>query len=307
MFPETSSEDPSATSYSQMKSDTSNNNAPELPNQFSSEEILQIRLLLQLRQQASGPVGGIESSESADSEYDEFPETTHAWAIFADDPRRNNATKFDRAVGCLIIVFQLFTYGLFVKESIADYQQGQVPVTTGHAACLVSNLHPGSVAANADDDVFDEEGVFECEAGFTNDWDAIVAFFMLGIFLSADFIQAGRAIRGAPTCAGLGFALLAGFEVTWAFVAASVAISYNLYIGEVTDAIEVGVGLLFVRELSSRAYQGIRQKRNKSQWKQTNGEYKVKQYKTFFSVLIVLVTIGSFMDPLCEFLFAKQH
>ena len=45
------------------------------------------------------------------------------------------------------------------------------------------------------------------------------------------------------------------------------------------DAVEVGVGLLFIRELSARAYRGIRHK-------------GVKQYKSFAFVVILLVSMG---------------
>jgi hypothetical protein len=66
-------------------------------------------------------------------------------------------------------------------------------------------------------------------------------------------LQAGRAIRDAPRD---GFARLfvciAGIEVVSAFLAASVAVSYHLFIGEITDAVEVGVGLFFIRELSQQ-------------------------------------------------------
>ena len=72
-----------------------------------------------------------------------------------------------------------------------------------------------------------------------------------------------------------------------AFVAAAIAISYQLYIGEVTDAIEVGVGLLFVRELSARAYHGIRHK-------------GVKQYKSFVGMLVALIATGYIVEALCE-------
>ena len=76
-----------------------------------------------------------------------------------------------------------------------------------------------------------------------------------------------------------------------AYIAATIAISYNLYIGEVTDAVEVGVGLLFIRELSTRAYHGIRHK-------------GVKQYKSFFFVLVLLVVLGFGGEALYERLFA---
>ena len=65
-------------------------------------------------------------------------------------------------------------------------------------------------------------------------------------------------------------------------------------IGEVTDAVAVGVGLLFIRELSQRAYTAI--------------QYgKAKQYKSFFGVLTALIVIGMMMDPLCEYLFVTRN
>ena len=89
------------------------------------------------------------------------------------------------------------------------------------------------------------------------------------------------------------FAILAGIEVMAAFVAACISVSYHLYIGEVTDAVAVGVGLLFIRELSQQAYAGIRQG-------------KTKQYKSFFTVLGILTACGMLMDPFCEHLFAVK-
>lgn len=117
---------------------------------------------------------------------------------------------------------------------------------------------------------------------------------MLGIFLSGDVLQAGRVVKNAPPNASMIFAILAAIEVVSAYIAACIAVSYNLYIGEVTDAVEVGVGLLFIRELSQRAYAGIRQ-----------GDKK--QYRSFFTVLGTLVAIGMLMDPLCERLFAGKE
>ena len=87
------------------------------------------------------------------------------------------------------------------------------------------------------------------------------------------------------------FACLAGIEVVSAFFAASIAVSYHLFIGEVTDAVEVGVGLLFIRELSQQTYTGIR-----------HGE--AKQYRNFFITLGLLVTLGLILDPLCAKVFA---
>jgi len=219
------------------------------------------------------------SALSQDSDYPEYLASTHAWAVFADHPQKR-ATTMDRIVGTLIIAFQLFTYWLFAQEAVQDYQTGAVAVTTLHSNCLASNEQP--------------QDHFTCEAEFTSHLDAFCAFFMLGIFLTGDFLQAGRVILNAPTRTGLVFAFLAGIEVVAAYLAACVAVSYNLYIGEVTDAVEVGVGLLFIRELSQRAYAGIR-----------NGEGK--QYKTFFSVLTVLIVIGMISDPFCEYLFAVRE
>lgn len=54
-----------------------------------------------------------------------------------------------------------------------------------------------------------------------------------------------------------------------------------------TDAIEVGVGLLFIRELSSKTYVGIR-------------SGKKRQYTEYIGCLIVLIFIGMCVDPLCE-------
>lgn len=215
--------------------------------------------------------------DDADSEYTEFAETTHAWAVFADKPEKR-ATKLDRFVGSVIIAFQLFTYYLFAAEAIEDYQLGQVVVKVSHDTCLASNEEPYQD--------------FGCQAEFTSHFDAFIAFFMLSVFLTPDFLQAARAIRDAP----LGtptfvFACLAGVEVVCAYLAATIAISYNLYIGEVTDAVEVGVGLLFIRELSTRAYHGIRHK-------------KGKQYKSFFIVLVLLVAIGFACEAIYERVFA---
>ena len=220
-----------------------------------------------------------QSYVSLDSEYPEYTESTHAWAVFADNPDKR-ATTMDRIVGTLIILAQLFTYGLFATEAIEDYQKGQVIVRTPHSNCVAYNEEP------ADN--------FYCEAEFTNHFDAFVAFFMLGIFLTGDVLRAGRVILSAPMGSTMFFACLAGIEVAAAFVAACISVSYNLYIGEVADAVEVGVGVLFIRELSQRAYAGIR-------------HGKIKQYKSFFSVLVILIVLGMIMDPLCERLFAANE
>jgi len=240
-------------------------------NSLSPQEILRLRQLLL----NSSPY----AEDDANSEYTEFAETTHAWAVFADNPEKR-ATKLDRFVGSVIICFQLFTYYLFASEAIEDYELGQVPVMTAHANCLASNEAPYEN--------------FQCQAEFTNHWDAFVAFFMLSVFLTPDFLQAARAIRDAPfPSPTFCFACLAGVEVVCAYIAATLSISYNLWIGEVTDAVEVGVGLLFIRELSTRAYHGIRHK-------------GVKQYKSFISVLVALVAIGYACEAIYERAFAAE-
>lgn len=179
----------------------------------------------------------------------------------------------------MIIAFQLYTYSVFATEAIEDYQLGQVPVMIRHDNCQAAAMEP--------------QENFECEAGYTNSRDAFVAFFMLGIFLSGDMIQSIRVLGDAGTATAKCFALLALLEVVGAFLAACMSVSYNLYIGEVSDAIEVGVGLLFIRELSSKTYAGIR-----------NG--KRRQYHEYISCLVVLILIGMAMDPLCERWFAVK-
>ena len=114
---------------------------------------------------------------------------------------------------------------------------------------------------------------------------------MLGIFLSEDVLQAINAISQAPCGAPMCFACLAGVEVVCAFVAAAIAVSYHLFIGNVTDAVEVGVGLLFIRELSQRTYSAIRYG-NK------------RRYRNFFVCLAVLVILGMIIDPLSAQIFA---
>jgi hypothetical protein len=254
-----------------MKSASSSGEQPKCPTgELTLEEIAKIRQALDKFEGDS--LGDLQSTNSV---YEEFPETTHAWAIFADHPE-NKASTMDRLVGCMIIIFQLFTYWLFASEAIEDYKKGVVPVTTTHDNCIASNEAPYEN--------------FTCEAEYTNNVDAFVAFFMLGIFLASDFQQAGRALRKAPFVTPFAFASLAGIEVVCAFFAASISISQKLFIGEVTDAIEVGVGLLFIRELSTRAYHGIQQK-------------KKKQYRSFFGILAGTVVVGMLMDPACEALF----
>lgn len=214
-----------------------------------------------------------EDDADANSEYSEFPETTHAWAVYAEKPKRK-ATKMDRFVGTMIILFQIFTYGLFANEAIEDYQHGSVPVLTTHNNCQASNEEP--------------QDNFTCEAEYTSHWDAFVAFSMLSIFLTPEILQAARCVLAAPFLSpSMMFACLAGIEVVFAYIAATVCISYQLYIGEVTDAIEVGVGLLFIRELSARAYHGIRHK-------------GVKQYKSFIGMLASLLLAGFVIEALCE-------
>ena len=234
------------------------------------QEIARLRLFLATNQDNNNDVDD-------DSEYTEFAETTHAWAVFADKPNKR-ATKLDRLVGCVIIVFQLFTYWLFASEAVEDYQLGQVQVMTTHYNCVASEQEPN-------------QG-FACQAEYTSHLDAFVAFFMLSVFLTPDFLQAARAIRDAPWGTPFMFACLAGIEVVFAYIAATIAISYNLWIGEVTDAVEVGVGLLFIRELSTRAYHGIRHK-------------GVKQYKSFFAVLGSLVAFGFLAEALYERVFPQ--
>lgn len=241
--------------------------------QLTAEEIFKLKELLH-----NSDLQSLAHSPSVDSDYPEFTESTHAWAVFADNPQKR-AGSMERVVGTLIIAFQLFTYWIFAKEAIEDYEKGQVVVMTGHANCLAANEMP--------------EENFICEAEFTNIWDALIAFFMLGIFLTGDFLQVYRVTHAAPNGIALCFALLAGIEVVSAYFAACIAVSYSLYIGEVTDAIEVGVGLLFIRELSQRAYAGIRYG-------------KTKQYRTYFTVLALLVVTGMVMDPLCERWFAVK-
>ena len=114
--------------------------------------------------------------DDADSEYSEFPQTTHAWAVFADKTNRK-ATKMDRIVGTAIILFQLFTYGLFVTEAIEDYQSRQVPITISHQQCQeATNNYNQQQQLNLQEN---DEVQLQCEADVTNHFDAAVAFFML--------------------------------------------------------------------------------------------------------------------------------
>ena len=236
---------------------------------LTKQEVMQIRQQLRNNKQMMHAT----ASTDADSFYSEFPETTHAWAVFADQPQRN-ATRTDRLVGTLIIMFQLFTYTLFVMEALEDYEKGVVPIMITHSDCQAENEYP--------------HDNFTCEAEFTNHFDAFVAFSMLSIFLTPEILQATRAVCAAPFFSHtMFFAGLAAIEVLYAYVAATIAISYELYIGEVTDAIEVGVGLLFIRELSARAYHGIRHK-------------GVKQYKTFGVVVTSLILIAFVVEAVCS-------
>ena len=275
--------------YQEMPEATSSDESHEKKLVLTTEEILLVRRLLgeNLHKESGATakygdtdVGCIpESATSADSEYSEFPETTHAWAVFADKPQRK-ANVIDRVVGTLVIIFQVFTYSLFVFEAIEDYQKKSVPVMTTHENCQAYQEEPNDN--------------FTCEAEYTSTFDALVAFSMLSIFLTPEILQAVRVIRATPlaACPAFVFACLAAIEVIFAFVAAAIAISYRLYIGEVTDAIEVGVGLLFVRELSARCYQGIRHK-------------GVKQYGSFLGVLALLLVIGFSVEGFCESFFAS--
>lgn len=245
---------------------------------LTQQELVHIRWLLrQNNQTPAKPTEIAPSLTSVSSNYEAFAGSTHAWVVFADNPEKR-ASSCDRAVGVLIIIFQIFTYFLFAREAILDYKYSPVPVMISHKRCQEYDQAP------VDN--------FTCEALQTNVLDNLVAFFMLGIFLAADFLQAGRAIRDAPidgTTTVL-FALLAGVEVLAAYLSASIAISYNLHIGEVTEAVEVGVGLLFIRELSSRAYAGLRYKRQ-------------KQYVSFFAVVAVLLLGGFILYPTLNAIF----
>jgi len=243
--------------------------------QLTATEIAQLKLLLARGGESTRSLG----ATTVDSDYPLFEQSTHAWAVFADNPKKR-AGKWERAVGLIIILFQLFAYRLFALEAIEDFKRGVVPVTIAHRDCLGADLQP--------------DGNFSCLAEYTNTIDAFVAFFMLAIFLTKDFLQAGKVVRDTV---GQGwsflFAILAAVEVVSAFVAAGIAVSYHLFIGEVTDAVEVGVGLLFIRELSRQTYSGLKE-----------GEGKSKQYKQFLAVLGILVVIGMFMDPLTARIYA---
>ena len=255
---------------------------------LTPSEIATLRVLLQRNNNDLQSLAAGTALLSLDSDYPEFGESTHAWAVFAGDPRKR-AGIGERMVGTIIIVFQLFAYRLFATEAIADFQKGVVPVTISHRDCLAATQQQQQ--DGGDDHQAALNGNFQCEAEFTNTIDAFVAFFMLSIFLTPDMLQACRVIQDAPWGVPMIFACLAGIEVVSAYLAASIAVSYHLFIGEITDAVEVGVGLLFIRELSQQTYRGIRYG-------------KTKQFRNFFLVLALLVTLGMIMDPLTAKIFA---
>lgn len=165
----------STSSYVQMDhgngsvQDQADNTAAMLTPTLSPHEVYRLRQLLQASPNQLMALAAAASSDTndtdADSEYSEFPETTHAWAVFADKTNRK-ATKMDRIVGTAIILFQLFAYGLFVAEAIEDYQSGTVPIFTTHDQCMAAGEQPN-------------EELLQCEANVTNHFDACVAFFML--------------------------------------------------------------------------------------------------------------------------------
>jgi hypothetical protein len=251
---------------------------------LTEDEILHLRALLSSppfsnTNRTADPMA-LANSMSTDSEYPHFDKSTHAWAVFADDPRKS-ATWQDRMVGLLIIAFQLYTYAVFAAEAIDDFHNGFVSVTINHKACVADAYTPDPYH-------------LQCDADFTDNKDALVAFVMLGIFLSGDMIQAIRVLYEAPHGGPKLFASLALLEVSAAFFAACLSVSYNLYKGDVTDAVSAGVGLLFIRELSSKTYTGLR-----------NG--KRRQYYEYFGCLLALVSIGMCMDPLCEIFLAHKY
>lgn len=245
---------------------------PPINNNLTSHEILKLRMLLKKNEYQVG-----ESNDDDESYYPEFGESTHAWMVFADKPKK----RVDRLIGTVIFIFQIFTYYLFAAEAIEDYSRGYVLVKTTHETCVNSNLAP--------------EGNFMCEAETTNTFDAIVAFGMIAIFLASGMQQSFRALIHADTWTALAFAGLAVIEVITAYLSASIAISYQLWVGEVTDAVEAGIGLLFIRELSTRAYDGIRNR---------NSNIKNKTYVAFCSIVLACVLIGLIVHPICEKMFA---
>ena len=201
---------------------------------FTPHELAHLRSLLAAYPPPMSPDGvatynpsdPIALTLSTDSDYSQFPGSSHAWAVFADDPRKS-ASWQDRMVGLFIIFFQLYAYYLFASHAIEDYQKGQVHVMIGHGDCQNANFSP-----NGDSNL-------QCEADYTNNGDAFVAFFMLGIFLSGYMIQAVRVLWNAHGGIANMFAILASLEVFGAFIAACLSVSYNLYIGEVSFVINV--------------------------------------------------------------------
>lgn len=234
----------------------------------------------------------LQSPSSYDSEQTgEFRHSSHNWLVrrsstSADPAKLKRVNRVDRFLGASIVGFQLFTYWLFAAEAVEDYQKGVVEVFATHDMCQTND---------SDNDGFGLAGdTLLCASDRTYLNDAFVSFSMLAIFLASDIQQAFRSVRGAVrdnSPVALASALVVALEVFCAFLAASVSISQKLYVGEVTDAIEAGVGLLFVRELSTRAYHGMRQKRKKAYW-------------SFFLVLAVTIVLGMLVHPACEALLA---
>ena len=244
-------------------------------NILTPTEIMKLRALLNKNEDMF--IGPINEEDDDQSYYPEFGESTQAWMLYANQPTKRK----DRLIGMIIFIFQIFTYYLFAAEAIEDYQRGAVLVKTTHATCVQSNLAP--------------EGDFMCEADYTNAADAVVAFGMIAIFLASDMQKSFRAVIHSDTWTTLAFACLAVVEVITAYLSASIAISYQLWVGEVTDAVEAGVGLLFIRELSTRAYHGIRHR---------NSMTKNKTYTAFFIAVLACVMIGLIIHPICVAMFA---
>ncbi|KAL9187710.1 hypothetical protein ACHAXT_006088 [Thalassiosira profunda] len=222
----------------------------------------------------------LQSAPSAESEQSEFRQTSHAWLIREESDRAalKQRNRIDRVVGALIVGFQLFTYYLFAIEAIEDYRQGPVAVYTTHGACLESGFSP--------------EDNLLCDAEKAYPGDSFVSFFMLSMYLASDVQQALRSLKKATSWLTLLSAAFVALEVLTAFIAASISISQKLYVGEVTDAIEAAVGLLFIRELSTRAYEGIKQQK------------KRRAYLSFFLVLVSGVVLGMLVHPICAALLA---
>ena len=271
--------------YQELMDDFTSAQQQPVPDPRQSLDVLTPAEIARIRQvlNHTSDLQSIVSHGSTDSDYPEYHQSTHAWAVFADNPNKS-AGVWERIIGTLIICFQLFAYRLFAEEAIEDFQSGQVPVTISHKHCW-------EAGEDLDLEDIENEGGLICNADLTNTMDAFVAFFMLGIFLTGDVLQAVRAIRDTPWGLSKCFALLAGFEVMCAFVSAGIAVSYHLFIGKVTDAVEVGVGLLFIRDLSQRTYAGLRYG-------------KTKQFRNFFITLTVLIGLGLVMDPISAKLFA---